>query len=156
MSECTMSDEFDGLGATEKAGIGATLNRCRALAAKIGTNSVTRGTSTSLTSCRWHTFTPPLSALPMSSARCRARADLDGGDEVAQVCHVAQACADGLKGRVLAASPSAARGSRRRRRQHRRRRYRAMCTLLTTIHQGSALACPVVKGNSDFLDACLA
>src|SRR6516225_10394168 len=36
MSECTMSDEFDGLGATEKAGIGATLNRCRALAAKIG------------------------------------------------------------------------------------------------------------------------
>jgi hypothetical protein len=31
-----MSDEFDGLGATEKAGIGATLNRCRALAAKIG------------------------------------------------------------------------------------------------------------------------
>ena len=31
-----MSDEFEGLGATEKAGIGATLNRCRALAAKIG------------------------------------------------------------------------------------------------------------------------
>jgi hypothetical protein len=30
-----MSDEFD-LDATEKAGIGATLNRCRALAAKIG------------------------------------------------------------------------------------------------------------------------
>jgi hypothetical protein len=30
-----MSDEFDGLNATEKAGIGATLNRCRALAAKI-------------------------------------------------------------------------------------------------------------------------
>ena len=30
-----MSDEFDGLDATEKAGIGATLNRCRALA-KIG------------------------------------------------------------------------------------------------------------------------
>ena len=30
-----MSDEFDGLGATEKAGIGATLNRCRALAAQI-------------------------------------------------------------------------------------------------------------------------
>ena len=36
MSERTMSDEFDGLDATEKAGIGATLNRCRALAAKIG------------------------------------------------------------------------------------------------------------------------
>ena len=30
-----MSDEFDGLDAMEKAGIGATLNRCRALAAKI-------------------------------------------------------------------------------------------------------------------------
>jgi hypothetical protein len=30
-----MSDEFDGLDATEKAGIGTTLNRCRALAAKI-------------------------------------------------------------------------------------------------------------------------
>ena len=35
MSERTMSDEFDGLDATEKAGIGAALNRCRALAAKI-------------------------------------------------------------------------------------------------------------------------
>ena len=30
-----MSDEFDGLDATEKAGIGAALNRSRALAAKI-------------------------------------------------------------------------------------------------------------------------
>jgi len=30
-----MSDEFDGLDATEKAAIGAALNRCRALAAKI-------------------------------------------------------------------------------------------------------------------------
>ena len=30
-----MSHEFDGPDATEKAGIGATLNRCRALAAKI-------------------------------------------------------------------------------------------------------------------------
>ena len=35
MSERIMSDEFDGLDATEKAGIGATLNRCRALATKI-------------------------------------------------------------------------------------------------------------------------
>jgi len=35
MSERLMSDEFDGLDATEKAGIGATLNRCRVLAAKI-------------------------------------------------------------------------------------------------------------------------
>ena len=30
-----MSDEFDGLDATEKAGIEAALNRCRALAAQI-------------------------------------------------------------------------------------------------------------------------
>jgi hypothetical protein len=30
-----MYDEFDGLDATEKAGIGAALNRCRTLAAKI-------------------------------------------------------------------------------------------------------------------------
>ena len=30
-----MSDEFDSLDATEKAGIGAALNRSRALAAKI-------------------------------------------------------------------------------------------------------------------------
>ena len=31
-----MSDEFDALDATEKAGTGAALNRCRALATKIG------------------------------------------------------------------------------------------------------------------------
>ena len=30
-----MSDDFDSLDATEKAGIGAALNRCRALAAQI-------------------------------------------------------------------------------------------------------------------------
>jgi hypothetical protein len=30
-----MSDEFDGLDATEKAGIEAALNRCRSLAAQI-------------------------------------------------------------------------------------------------------------------------
>ena len=35
MSEGTMSDGFDNLDATEKAGIGAALYRCRALAAKI-------------------------------------------------------------------------------------------------------------------------
>jgi hypothetical protein len=35
MSERIMSDEFDGLDATEKAGIGTALNRCRALATKI-------------------------------------------------------------------------------------------------------------------------
>jgi hypothetical protein len=31
-----MSDEFDDLDAMEKAGVGTTLNRCRALASKIG------------------------------------------------------------------------------------------------------------------------
>jgi len=40
-----MSDEFDSLDASEKAGIGATLNRCRALAAKLSANSITRGPS---------------------------------------------------------------------------------------------------------------
>jgi hypothetical protein len=30
-----MSDEFDGVDATERAGIGTALNRCRALATKI-------------------------------------------------------------------------------------------------------------------------
>src|SRR6266566_9334544 len=35
MSEGTMSDGFDDLAATEKAGIGAALYRCRALTAKI-------------------------------------------------------------------------------------------------------------------------
>jgi len=36
MSERAMSDEFAVLDATEKDGIGAMLNRCRALATKIG------------------------------------------------------------------------------------------------------------------------
>jgi hypothetical protein len=62
-----MSHEFDGLDATEKAGLEAALNRCRALATQLRANSITRGPSTSLTSCRWQTFTPPLSTLPMSS-----------------------------------------------------------------------------------------
>src|SRR5262249_59413098 len=35
MPKRVMSDELDGLDATEKAGIGTVLNRCRALAAKI-------------------------------------------------------------------------------------------------------------------------
>ena len=35
MSERIMSDDFDSLDATEKAGIGAALNRSRALATKI-------------------------------------------------------------------------------------------------------------------------
>jgi hypothetical protein len=44
-----MSHEFDGLDATEKAGIGAALNRCRALAAQIASKLHNRGPSTSLT-----------------------------------------------------------------------------------------------------------
>jgi hypothetical protein len=35
MLQGIMSDEFDGLDATEKTGIKAALNRCRALAAQI-------------------------------------------------------------------------------------------------------------------------
>ena len=62
MSERTMSDEFDGLDATEKAGIGATLIGVAPSRPKLGTNSVTINPSTSLTSCRWQTFTPRLSA----------------------------------------------------------------------------------------------
>ena len=38
---------------------------------KLRTNFVTRGPNTSLTGCRWQTFTPPLSALPMSSGRVK-------------------------------------------------------------------------------------
>ena len=64
-----MSDEFDGLDATEKAAVEAALNRCRALAVQIGSDSVTRGPSTSLTNCHWQSFAPPLSTLPMSSDR---------------------------------------------------------------------------------------
>jgi hypothetical protein len=36
MSERTMSDDFDSLDVTEKTGTEAALNRCRALATKIG------------------------------------------------------------------------------------------------------------------------
>jgi glutathione S-transferase len=35
LSKRAMSDEFDGMDATEKAGIEAALNRCRALAAQL-------------------------------------------------------------------------------------------------------------------------
>jgi hypothetical protein len=64
-----MFDELDDLDATEKAGFGAALNRCRALAAKIANELRTRRPSTSLTHYRWQSFTPHLSALLMSSAR---------------------------------------------------------------------------------------
>jgi hypothetical protein len=36
MSASSMSDEFDGLDATEKAAVEAALDRCRTLAAQIG------------------------------------------------------------------------------------------------------------------------
>src|SRR5262245_66562677 len=42
-SRASMSDEFDGLYATEKRGIGATLIRCRALAAKIANELRNKG-----------------------------------------------------------------------------------------------------------------
>jgi hypothetical protein len=44
MTERMMSDEFDGQDATEKAGIGTALNRCRALAAKIANELRNKGT----------------------------------------------------------------------------------------------------------------
>jgi hypothetical protein len=43
MSERIMSDEFDGLDATEKAGIEAALNRCRDLAAQIASELRNKG-----------------------------------------------------------------------------------------------------------------
>jgi hypothetical protein len=43
-----MSDEFDDLAATEKAGFEAALNRCRRLAAQIASELVIRGPSISL------------------------------------------------------------------------------------------------------------
>ena len=65
--EHVMSDEFDALDATEKAGFEAALNRdrCR-LAAQIASELREK---TPLTSWRWQTFAPPLSTLPMSSDR---------------------------------------------------------------------------------------
>src|SRR5262249_12412634 len=82
---------------------------------KLRTNFVTRGPNTSLTSCRSQTFTPCLSALPMSSAGgSSARADLNGGDEVAKACDIPQASADGLKGCVLVSHGSLAASRTRR------------------------------------------
>jgi hypothetical protein len=67
-----MSHEFDGLDATEKAGIEAALNRCRGLAAQI---------ESELRNTRREHFVdellslaaPPLSALPMSSDKADSR-----------------------------------------------------------------------------------
>jgi hypothetical protein len=54
--------------ANEKAAVESTLYRCRALVGRIG-EELRRSPSTSLTSCRWQTFAPPLSALLGSSNR---------------------------------------------------------------------------------------
>ena len=62
-----MSDKFDGLDATEKAGIGAELIRCRALAAKIA-NKLRNKRPEHFVDRLSLAFTPALSALPMSSA----------------------------------------------------------------------------------------
>ena len=62
-------DEFDDLDATEKAAIGAALNRCRALATKIANELRNKSPEQFADKLSWQTFTPPLSVLPMSSAR---------------------------------------------------------------------------------------
>ena len=66
-----MSDEFDGLDATEKAGLEAALNRVAASSLQLRANSVTRGPSISLISWRWQTFALSFWTLPMSSDRKR-------------------------------------------------------------------------------------
>ena len=68
MPERPMSDEFDGLDATEKAGIGAALNRCRVLAAKIANELRNKRPEHFVDKLSLETSTPALSALPMSSA----------------------------------------------------------------------------------------
>jgi hypothetical protein len=67
-----MSDEFEGLDATEKAGIRATLIRCRVLAAKIANERRNKRPEHFVDKLSL-ADTPPLSALPMSSARRRVR-----------------------------------------------------------------------------------
>ena len=64
-----MSNEFDGLEATEKAGIRAALYRCRALAAKIANELRNKRPEHFVDKLSRQTFTPPLSALLLSSAR---------------------------------------------------------------------------------------
>jgi hypothetical protein len=59
-----MSDEFDGLDATEKAGIEGALIGVAPSRPKLRADSVTRGPSTSLTSCRWQTFTRSVENAP--------------------------------------------------------------------------------------------
>ena len=128
-----MSDEFDGLDATEKAAIGAALNRCRALAAKIANE---------LRNKRPEYFVDKLSMADIQASLERAADGLSTvkgsqaggrqrGDEVAKTCDIPQGGADGIKGLCacqLAASPLAGRRRRRRGSQHRMRRYRAKYT----------------------------
>jgi sensor domain CHASE-containing protein len=64
-----MFHEFVDLDATEKGDIVAALIRCRALTGKTANELRKRGTSTSLTTCRWQTSEPPLSMLPISLDR---------------------------------------------------------------------------------------
>jgi hypothetical protein len=77
--ECTMSDEFYGLGATEKAALESTLYSCRALVGRIGEELRRRSPSTSLTRVRLQSFTPPSSALPRSLNKLFTSAGGDGG-----------------------------------------------------------------------------
>jgi hypothetical protein len=67
MSERIMS-EFDGPDAAEKAGIGAALNRCRALATKIGSELHNKRPEHFVDRLSLADFYP-LSTLPMSSDR---------------------------------------------------------------------------------------
>jgi hypothetical protein len=61
-----MSDELDAM---EEAGIGATLNRCRALASKIGNELRNKRPEHFVDKLSLADFTPPLNALPRCSAR---------------------------------------------------------------------------------------
>ena len=64
-----MSDEFDDLDATEKAGFEAARDRCRRLAAEIASELRNKRPEHSLTSWRWRTFARSLSTLTMFSDR---------------------------------------------------------------------------------------
>jgi hypothetical protein len=64
-----MSDDFDGPGAAEKASIEGDLNGCRARAPQIASELRNEGLEHFADNCRWRTFAPPLSTLPMSSDR---------------------------------------------------------------------------------------
>jgi len=64
-----MSYEFDGLDATEKAGIEGALNRCRALAAQIASGLRNKRPEHFVDKLSLADFYAPLSTLPMSSDR---------------------------------------------------------------------------------------